>query len=612
MLIDKLLCSDCGKPLWKYKNIGFSVILKCGCSEYPLISDILYLKKDKIGKDAVKHLINGQEEKALIKLLNLRLFLFLPLYLLFISKTIAKFSKFFFKKPLYLLFGFENTIRIMTLFSFDKKWAWYLINRQKIPSYFYSLLATRLVGKKADRVVDIGCGVGQPLPEFKKRVNAGNLIGIDSSLLNLFLARKFFAGNRTLLVCADIEKGIPLQDSSVSIIHANDFFHYLKSKKKFVKESFRVLKSDGNLAILQTLRESQENILAISPEKLKNMLRLQGFKMMNFYSNATLLDFVVNGKSSGSPKSDSKEVLEDCFSYSCLASKKGGVRSLSFKGRNKKINLKDLEVSQEPWLIDELNLKNILENKYFIFISPHLDDAVLSCGTLLTKLQKLKKQVVVFTVFTKAGSRPYSPQAQRFLDVCGYIDAQELFSEREKEDARAMKFFKAKYYHLGFVDAAWRKKNGEHIYRTDKDQFAGKINPEDRDLIDEVTQKISSLIPKGKHMIVFAPLGIGGHADHVIIKEVANNLEKPVIFWEDFPYNRDKNNLKVFFSKHKEYRSLFFLREDGGSEKEEVIRLYKSQMKSLFPEGFISRIPENYYVSRASFVDQNQPAFKNN
>lgn len=236
----------------------------------------------------------------------------------------------------------------------------------------------------------------------------------------------------------------------------------------------------------------------------------------------------------------------------------------------------------------------------FIFLSPHLDDAVLSCGALLWKLKNLKKNITILTVFTEGGSRPYSPQAKKFLKECGYINALKLFEDRKKEDKDIARFYNGRFIHLGFVDAAWRRnKEDDHIYKNEKIQFSGKISKEDRSLINEISRKVSLNLLENKDIALFAPLGIGLHADHIIVKEVAKNLKQPVLFWEDFPYNRDLHNTRKFFSINKNYKHLFSIKNEGNNNiKYKAIRLYKSQMKGLFPDGVIPYVPENYRVLR--------------
>ena len=603
MLKDYLLCPVCGKPLWKYKNLGNSEILKCDCSEYPLVSGILYLKNDGVGKEAVECLINRKEEKALIALLNLRFLLFLPLYFLFISKPIAEFSMFFFKKPFYLFLGFENTIRIMTLFSFDKKWAWYLINRKKIPSYFLSLLTTNMVKKKGDKGADLGCGVGHLLPELESVVTPGNVYGLDSSFLNLFLARTFFANPRTLLICCDMEKGFPFKDSSLNLTTVTDTFNQIKGKEAFLKEMGRILKETGVGAVIHILKNSNPRyrLRGILPKKTKEFCKKAGFKKVSIYSNESLWNYLNFNDHVNLDESDSNRVIEKCNAYNFFVSKRRYEKNLLRLGQGQHKLLKNTEIfyGWEPELRDSLRLKSILKRyDEFIFISPHLDDAVLSCGVLLWELKYLKKDITILTAFTEGGLRPYSPQAKKFLKKCGYINALKLFEDRKKEDKDAVRFYKGRFIHLGFVDAAWRKDEKErNIYGSEKIQFSGKIAKRDRGFIAKIAQEISSLIPKGKHTIVFAPLGVGNHVDHIIIREAICRLITPTIFWEDFPYNTNKNSVERFFSQNKILRLSFELDAEDFSTKESAIKIYKSQLKLLFAGDKIPKLPERYYFN---------------
>jgi LmbE family N-acetylglucosaminyl deacetylase len=57
-----------------------------------------------------------------------------------------------------------------------------------------------------------------------------------------------------------------------------------------------------------------------------------------------------------------------------------------------------------------------------LVMSPHLDDAVLSCGALLAQLAA-RHLVTVATVFTTAAPPPWSLPARRQLRALGGIDA---------------------------------------------------------------------------------------------------------------------------------------------------------------------------------------------
>jgi LmbE family N-acetylglucosaminyl deacetylase len=238
----------------------------------------------------------------------------------------------------------------------------------------------------------------------------------------------------------------------------------------------------------------------------------------------------------------------------------------------------------------------------FVFISPHFDDAVLSCGQFILDLKKMGKKVSVITVFTKASVKTVSPQAKSFLAKCGYENANKLFKDREKEDLLNAKYLGINVKYLSFTDAAWRRDaNGKPLYHSEKSQFSGKVSKKDKVLIEKVSANIESLInkQKGKYLIL-APLSVGGHADHVIIQKIICKLNYPKLFWEDFPYNTNRKLFKRFIDQNGEFNLIYKSNRLQAFKKDRAIRFYKSQTASLFPLGKIPHISENFYAQKKS------------
>jgi LmbE family N-acetylglucosaminyl deacetylase len=93
----------------------------------------------------------------------------------------------------------------------------------------------------------------------------------------------------------------------------------------------------------------------------------------------------------------------------------------------------------------------------FAFVSPHLDDVVLSCGALLSALAR-HSRVTVVNVFTEGGPPPYTRAARSLLRRCGASCAEQLFAERRKEDAHVMASLGVQAVNLGFPDAPFRRR----------------------------------------------------------------------------------------------------------------------------------------------------------
>lgn len=177
-----------------------------------------------------------------------------------------------------------------------------------------------------------------------------------------------------------------------------------------------------------------------------------------------------------------------------------------------------------------------------LFFSPHLDDAVLSCGGLLARLKTQKKKTLVVTLFTQGQELALkSGDLQNFLKQSSVKSTEELFRKRRREDVRVAKFLGFDIQHLNFTDALWRTHQNIPLYPTFKEIFAGEISSHDKELMKKVKENCSEIIENSKKSVqVYAPLAIGRHVDHVLIfkllQDISRQLKRKLLFWTDVPY----------------------------------------------------------------------------
>ncbi len=195
-------------------------------------------------------------------------------------------------------------------------------------------------------------------------------------------------------------------------------------------------------------------------------------------------------------------------------------------------------------------IRAILESeKPVFFISPHLDDAVFSCGALMKTLAG-RAPIHVITVFTEAHNDHNTLSASAFLKQCAYTDAHNLFQDRRAEDLEVLTSLGAHAIHLDYIDALWRRKklNSKlfapvtrtipeliHYYPTYRMHIlSGKIAKGDRDTLQLLTSQLQDIVPTDA--IVFAPAAIGNHVDHVMVRRACEAAFPNFIYWTDFPY----------------------------------------------------------------------------
>ncbi len=175
-----------------------------------------------------------------------------------------------------------------------------------------------------------------------------------------------------------------------------------------------------------------------------------------------------------------------------------------------------------------------------LFISPHLDDAVLSCGGYIGKLCALGYSVNVVTIFSGSpeGKLPLLAKALH-LDWRLPKDAPAL---RREEDQRALGMLGAEAVHAGFPDCIYRRdpKSGKPVY-TRLGQILEQTAADEPQVVEAVAQYVVGLIGEGCYSHAFAPLGLGGHVDHLITHAAVRLAMETCTqiqwhFYEDLPY----------------------------------------------------------------------------
>ncbi len=317
-----------------------------------------------------------------------------------------------------------------------------------------------------------------------------------------------------------------------------------------------------------------------------------------------------------------------------------------------------------------------------VFISPHPDDAALSCGGLIASLRELGQAVTIISVFsggpgsgsaltdyqrtalgfgnkalwplteafdrndilpdvpvvaTPGGSAPWAADPERIVltqerantqarqfwqraswtraanvtnvpssdrpladDVPGQgtlegidFDSADAAAVRRAEDERYAWFMETSLVDLGLPDAVYRGYVGD-------DELLGGPRPDDEPPLAALRREIMRLEPQQ----IYFPLGIGGHVDHVLTRDVAISLlhsprgwvmpgpdmSDRLSFYEDFPYAwwsdfAGQADLPLDSASLGEGRALQARYADIGEfldRKVAGLRVYRSQIEQLF------------------------------
>jgi LmbE family N-acetylglucosaminyl deacetylase len=225
-----------------------------------------------------------------------------------------------------------------------------------------------------------------------------------------------------------------------------------------------------------------------------------------------------------------------------------------------------------------------------VVLSPHLDDAVLWCGALLTYAVS-RTAVTVVTFFTEPGQAPYTTSARRYLRREGGRDADAVFQLRRTQDRAALEPLGITCVHAGLTDALFRRHASggwsrparlvpelAHIYPSLRLHVtSGRIAGADAGTLREAREIIHTVAGSGLNLVL-APLGVGGHVDHILVRTAALASGAPVAYYRDFPGSRGDRAAEAFIYRHDLVETRW---PEPGEAEAELIRTYGSHAGKL-------------------------------
>ncbi|NJO83553.1 MAG: PIG-L family deacetylase [Blastochloris sp.] len=179
---------------------------------------------------------------------------------------------------------------------------------------------------------------------------------------------------------------------------------------------------------------------------------------------------------------------------------------------------------------------NELDRTYaHIYLSPHLDDAALSCGGAISRFAGDGQAVLVVNI--GSGSPPAGASFSRFAaeqHAKWKLSPNEAMARRLREDIEALEILGADSLQLDLLDAIYRMPDAYHTEST----LFGSLAADDP-LPADLHAVLLALIERCPEAIVYAPLGVGNHVDHQVVTAAAAQLATSgtsIVYYEDFPY----------------------------------------------------------------------------
>jgi LmbE family N-acetylglucosaminyl deacetylase len=230
-----------------------------------------------------------------------------------------------------------------------------------------------------------------------------------------------------------------------------------------------------------------------------------------------------------------------------------------------------------------------------ITLSPHLDDAALCVGGLIHDQANIGTAVEIWTVMAGVPEDPrLSDFALQMHAEWGTSGARETISARRDEDKRAAAILGAASLHFEFLDAIYRRgADGEPLYA---DPVGARPSPGDADLPARIRDRLATNLRDDDALICL--LGIGGHVDHVCVRQAAELLGRPLAFVADFPYIlRHPASVEAAAAGQRTW--IEPVSERGVSAWIEAVLAYQSQLSTVFRDADPEKAIRAYWASTA-------------
>lgn len=220
----------------------------------------------------------------------------------------------------------------------------------------------------------------------------------------------------------------------------------------------------------------------------------------------------------------------------------------------------------------------------WIFLSPHLDDVVFSCGGLVWERVQAGVEVAIWTIC--AGDPPddaYSSFAKSLHKT--WQLPERVTQHRRTEDEEACEVLGAVPKHFMIPDAIYRRspESEAWLYPSEEALFSG-LDPIEKPLVEMISLLLSHDLSDVDRVV--SPLGIGNHVDHELTRKAAHRLERELFFYADFPYVHETQNqsiLKIMAQSEDWEEVSYKISPSALSAWKEASACYRSQI-SLFWE----------------------------
>ena len=279
-----------------------------------------------------------------------------------------------------------------------------------------------------------------------------------------------------------------------------------------------------------------------------------------------------------------------------------------------------------------------MTSKLWVYLSPHLDDAALSCGGLIWEQAQAGAAVSVWTVC--AGDPPagaLSAFAEELHER--WQTGREAVQLRRDEDRAACAHMQAAWRHLPIPDGIYRRAGEEylrqstagqapesraqrventtgeaavplrpydqrpynqggerpHVYPT-WEEMIDLQRPPEADLAARLSEFLRHELPAAARVV--CPLALGEHVDHRLVRAAAEKLGRRLLYYADYPYVMRESNLEKLQALQEAgwKKRLTPISPDGFAAWLQAIAAHQSQISSFWADQVTMEVEMRQYM----------------
>ena len=270
-----------------------------------------------------------------------------------------------------------------------------------------------------------------------------------------------------------------------------------------------------------------------------------------------------------------------------------------------------------------------MTSKLWVYLSPHLDDAALSCGGLIWEQAQAGAAV---SVWTACAGDPPAGALSGFAEELHerWQTGREAVQLRREEDRAACAHMQAAYRHLPIPDGIYRRaeedylrrraqrvegatggalvplrpydqgsyNQGEeraHVYPT-WEEMIDLQRPPEADLTARLSEFLRNELPKTARVV--CPLALGDHVDHRLVRAAAEKLGRRLLYYADYPYvMREANSEKLLAMQEAGWKKrLTSISQAGFAAWLQAIAAHRSQISSFWPDAETMEVEMRRYM----------------